>query len=116
MYTILMDALCLDCYSDLLLNEEVNIEAAVESIVGVLLLDFFGEVIAIDGVRLVCVPATPGQPSQHWLQVQATSSGEEVDMPIDLLEIRLDEAVCCALLEHFHIVIINVIDVQLAAQ
>lgn len=112
MHTILMDALCLDCYSDLLLNEGASIEAVVESIVGLILLDFLGGVIAINGVKVICIPATLGRLSEHWLQVHATSFNEDIAMPLDLLTIKLDEAICCALLDHFHIVVINAIDVQ----
>jgi hypothetical protein len=112
MYTILMDALCLDCHSELLLNAGANIEAIVESTLALVLLDFFGEVVVIEGVRVIGAPITLNQPTQHLLQIHATSLNEALEMPVDLLEARLEEAICCALLEHFHTVVINAIDVQ----
>jgi hypothetical protein len=112
MHTILMDALCLDCHSELLLNTGANIEAVVESTIALILLDFLGEVVVIEGVKVIGAPATLNQSAQHLLQVQATNSNETIEMPIDLLEARLEEAICCALLEHFHTVVINAIEVQ----
>lgn len=116
MYTMLMDVLCLDCYSDLLLNQGANIEMVVESTIGLLLLDFLGGVITIEKVLATCVPATLNQLSEHRLHMRATSSSEGIDMSLDLLTARLDEAICCALLDHFHIVVMNVVDVQPQAQ
>lgn len=111
MYTILMDALCLDCHSELLLSEETDNEAVIESVIALILHDFFGD-IAIEGVKMIDVPATHGQSSQHLLQVHASSSNEIIALPIALLEARLEEVICCALLEHFHTVVINAIDVH----
>ncbi len=110
MYTILMDALCLDCQSALLLSEDVNNEAAIESLLALILLDFFGD-IAIDEVNVTVAPATSDQPSLHALHLQASSARNTLDTPLTLLEARLEEAICCALLEHFHTVVINAVEV-----
>ncbi len=113
MYTILMDALGLDCHSDLLLQQGANIEPVVEDIAGMILLDFLGEVITMQDVRAHCiVPATADQSSSYHLQVRATSSSESVTLSTAELEFKLEEAITCALLEHFHIVVIHSIDVQ----
>ncbi|HEX7733779.1 MAG TPA: hypothetical protein VF458_02915 [Ktedonobacteraceae bacterium] len=109
MQRILMDALCLECYSDLLLEERANIETIIEGMIGLILLDFLGEGIVIDGIKVICTPATT-RPSQYWLHMQATSANAAIDIQADLLEARLEEAICCALLEHFHTVVINSID------
>jgi hypothetical protein len=106
-----MDALCLECHSELLLSEGVNIEAALESILALLLLDFFGDVV-IDGVKVIYASTSPNQSAQFWLYIQATSSNGTIEMPIALLEVKLEEAISCALLEHFHIVVINAINVS----
>jgi hypothetical protein len=111
MYTALIEALGLDCHSDLLLNKEVIIEAVVESVVGMILCDFFGE-IAIGEVKVIFVPATCQQTSIHWLRVLATCSNETIETPVDLLQARLEHVISCELLEHFHIVVINNIDVH----
>ncbi|HEY0755065.1 MAG TPA: hypothetical protein VGD98_13995 [Ktedonobacteraceae bacterium] len=110
MQTILMDVLCLDCHSDQFLKEGANIEAAVESMIALILLDFLGGEIVIEHIRVSCSLATLTQPSQHWLQMYATSANTACAIPVNALEVRLEEAICCALLEHFHIVVINRID------
>jgi len=116
MQRILVDALCSDCYSDLLLKEGANIEAVIESTIGLILLDFLGEGIVIEGVKVICIPATANQPMQHWLSIQATSSNAAISLPIVTLEVRLEETICCALLEYFYTVVVNTIEVSLLVQ
>ncbi len=116
MYTFLMDALCLECHSDLLLTEGANIEAVVESIVGLILLDFLGSVIAFDEVTVSQDPARPGQAAEYRLRIRATSFNKDTSLSPARLAVKLDEAICCALLEHFHTVVIDALDVQAFAQ
>ncbi len=111
MYTILVDALCMDCHSEQLLNQAAVIEMSVESMIGLILFDFLGE-IAMGEVRVIFEPATCDHPSIHWLRVQATAFNEMIETPIDLLQARLEHAISCELLEHFHIVVINAVDVE----
>lgn len=111
MYSILIDALCLDCYSEQFLIEGANIEALMENIVALVMLDFFGDV-TIKGIRAIYVSATPGQSSSYHLIIQAASFNGTIDVPLDTLELRLEEAISCVLLDHFHTVVINAIDVQ----
>lgn len=116
MQRILMDALCLDCHSDLLLNEGANIETVIEGMLALILLDFFGEGIVIESIKVICTPATTNQPLQHWLLLQATSSNPAHSLSLEMLEARLEEAICCALLDHFHTVVIHAIDVHPTTQ
>lgn len=111
MYLLLIQVLCLECHSVQLLQEETSKEAVIESLIGLLLYDFLGEV-AIDEVRLTHIPASSDQDAHYWLQVRATGLNEELAMPIPLLEARLEEAICCALLEHFHIVVIDTVEIR----
>lgn len=115
MYTFLMDALCLECHSDLLLTEGANIEAVVESIVGLILLDFLGGVITLDELVISQIPSACEQTTDYRLRVRATSFNEGADLSLDLLAVKLDEAICCALLAHFHTVVIDTLDVQASA-
>jgi hypothetical protein len=116
MYTFLMDALCLECHSDLLLTEGANIEAVVESTVGLILLDFLGGVIAFDELTVSQSSTAPRQVAEYRLRIRATSFNEDKDLSLERLAVKLDEAICCAFLEHFHIVVIEAIDVQASAQ
>lgn len=110
-YTILIDALCLDCHSDLLLSEGAIIEVILESIAGLILLDFFGDLV-MRWLKVDVHPATASQPMRHHLQLQATSSSETVAMPLDLLQARLEEAISCALLEYYEAIEIKAVDVR----
>jgi hypothetical protein len=111
MYTILVDALCMDCHSEQLLNRAAVTEGVVESIIGLILFDFLGE-IAMGEVRVIFEPATDDHPSIYRLRVPATGLNEMIETPIDLLQARLEHAISCELLEHFHTVVINAVDVE----
>lgn len=110
MYTILIDTLCLHGHSEQLPARRADIEIFVENSIAVILLDFFCHV-GIDTVSLRELPATCCQPSSYSLHMQATGSTTTSESPLDLLELRLEEAIGCALAEHFHTVVIHAIDV-----
>lgn len=109
MYKILMDVLCLEGYSEILPGDAENTELVIEDLVALILLDIFGLVV-VDGVRATCSPATATQQPCCTLEVQATCSTETPHTPtvsLALLAAKLENALCCALIELFSTVLIN---------
>ena len=114
MYRILMDVLCLDGYSEVLPGNAENTELVIEDLVALILLDIFGMVV-VDGVQVVSSPASATQQAYYTLQVQAACSAEEIGAPaasLVLLEARLENALCCALIELFSTVLVNKLTVR----
>ena len=114
MYRILMDVLCLDGYSEVLPGNAENTELVIEDLVALILLDIFGMVV-VDGVQVVSSPASATQQAYYTLQVQAACSAEEMGAPatsLALLEARLENALCCALIELFSTVLVNKLTVR----
>ena len=109
-----MDVLCLDGYSEVLPGNAENTELVIEDLVALILLDIFGMVV-VDGVQVVSSPASATQQAYYTLQVQAACSAEEIGAPaasLVLLEARLENALCCALIELFSTVLVNKLTVR----
>jgi hypothetical protein len=109
MYKILMDVLCLEGYSEVLPGDAENTELVIEDLVALILLDIFGTVV-VDGVRVICSPASATQQACCTLQVQAACATEMRSMPevsLALLAAKLENALCCALIELFSTVLVN---------
>ncbi len=111
MYSIRMDVLCLEGYSEVLPGNAENTALVIEDLVARILLDIFGMVV-VDGVQITLFPASATQQAYYILQVQATCSSEEVNMSastasLALLEATLENAICCALIELFSAVLVN---------
>lgn len=109
MYKILMDVLCLEGYSEVLPGDIENTELVIEDLVALILLDIFGMVV-VDGVHVACSPTREMQQSGCTLQIQATCSTETTSTPVTslaLLAARLEDTLCCALIELFSAVFIN---------
>lgn len=109
-----MDVLCLDGYSEVLPGNAENTELVIEDLVALILLDIFGMVV-VDGVQVVSSPASATQQAYYTLQVQAACSAEEMGAPatsLALLEARLENALCCALIELFSTVLVNKLTVR----
>jgi hypothetical protein len=111
MYTIHIDALCSDCNSPQLLGQATVREGMLESMLGLILLDFCGAVI-IHEVKVQFEPASGNQPSHCRLEITATCSHEIAGIPLDLLQVRLEQAISCELLSHFETVVINAVDIE----
>lgn len=117
MYNISMDLHCLEGYSEILPEDAEHTELVIEDLVALILLDIFGTVV-VDEVRVACLPTTPGRQACCELHVQATCATEEAEaMAITpaLLEARLENAICCALIELFSTVLVNRLVVRHAA-
>lgn len=109
MYRILMDVLCLEGYSEILPGDTENTELVIEDLVALLLLDIFGAVV-VDGVSVTCSPASELHQSGYIFQIQAACSVDTTSaptIPLALLAARLEDALCCALIELFSTVLIN---------
>ncbi len=114
MYRIRMDVLCLEGYSEVLPGNAENTELVIEDLVALILLDTFGMVI-VDGVRVTSSPVSAAQQAYYALQVEAACSSEEPISPtssLALLESRLENAICCALIELFSTVLVNKLTVS----
>lgn len=114
MYEICMDVLCLEGYSEMLPGNAENTELVIEDLVALILLDVFGMVM-VDGVRATSSPASGTQQAYYVLQVEAACSSEESILPttsLALLEARLEDAICCALIELFSTVLVNKLTVR----
>ncbi len=104
-----MDVLCLEGYSEVLPGNAENTELVIEDLVALILLDIFGTVV-VDGVNVTCSPASATQQACCTLQVQAACSVEATSVPkvsLALMEAKLENALCCALIELFSTVLMN---------
>ncbi len=109
MYKIMMDVLCLGGYSEILPDDVENTELVVEDLVALILLDLFG-MVAVDGVNVTYFPADSKQQSSCTLQVHAACSIEgtsALEASLETLEARLENAICCSLIELFNTVLMN---------
>lgn len=109
-----MDVLCLDDYSEMLPGDVENSELLIENLVALILLDLF-DVVVIDGVNVTCLPMTRTRQTLCVLQVRAVCSIETVNSPVNAperLEARLENAVCCALIELFSTVSMKAVRVH----
>jgi hypothetical protein len=98
-----MDILCLDGYSEVLPSEVEYTEMVLESLVALILMDFF-EIVVINKVRVICNVATSALQPLCRLQVEARCPFEAMRIPVtslDVLEMKLENAFCCALIELF---------------
>ena len=113
MYGILMDVCCLCSRSEALPDREECVERAIENLITLALLNLFeSALIVIEGIRVVCLPATLTRPALCSFQAQAVCSQTITGVPADMLEVRLEATLSCALLERFSAVIVNTISVQ----
>lgn len=109
-----MDVLCLDGYSEMLPGNVENTELVIEDLVALILLDLF-DVVVIEGVNVTCLPATCTRQTLCSLQVQAICLTEMINAPVhspERLEVRLENAVCCALIELFSAVSMRAVRVR----
>lgn len=109
MYRILMDVFCLEGYSEILPEEGENTELVIEDLVALILLDIFGTVV-VDGVSVTCSPASATQQACCALQVQAVCAAETAsisEVSLALLAARLENALCCTLIELFSTILVN---------
>lgn len=114
MYRIRMDVFCLEGYSEVLPGNAENTELVIEDLVALILLDIFGMVI-VDGVRVTSSPASAARQAYYALQVEAACSSEDaisLTASQALLEARLENAICCALIELFSTVLVNKLTVS----
>lgn len=103
MLRITMDMLCLDGYSEALPGEVEYTELVLESLVALILMDF-SEIVVINKVRVICNVATSARQPLCLLQVEAICPVEAMRLPVnslDVLEMKLENALCCALIELF---------------
>jgi len=111
MVRILMDVCCLNSYSEPSTGKEEHLDLVIEDLVALALLDLF-ELAEIEGIRVFCQPAAATRPALCSFQAQASCPLETINLPLASLEARLEDALSCALLRHFSIVIINTLHVQ----
>lgn len=114
MYRITMDVLCLDGYSEMLPSDVENTELVMEDLVARTLLDLF-EVVVVDGVKVTYLPATRTRQSLCSLQAQVVCPADGAIVPVvslELLEAKLENAICCALIELFSTVFMNTMSVR----
>ncbi len=111
MYRILMDVCCWQDHAETPSHKEVSMELAIENLIALILLDLF-EVIVIEGLRVVCLPATLFRPALCSFQMQAACSEILVALSADSLESKLEDILSCALLERFSTVMIDTISVR----
>ena len=98
-----MDILCLDGYSEALPGEVEYTELLLEGLVGLIFIDLF-ESVAINQVRVICNVATSVRQPLCLIQVEAICPVEAMSLPtnsLDVLEMKLENAFCCALIELF---------------
>jgi hypothetical protein len=106
-----MNVLCLDGYSEVLCDDRESTELVLESLVASLLVEFFDTVI-VDQVGISHMPATsPGQ-SLREIQFEAICAAREACWPLETLEIQLENALCCALIELFSDIHVHTIHVH----
>lgn len=113
MLKIMMDMLCLDGYSEVLPGEVEYTEMLLESLVALIFMDFF-ESVVINEVRVICNVAMLGQQPLCRLQVKAVCPIEAVRVPVkslDFLEMKLENALSCALIELFSNIQMHKVDV-----
>ena|SRR5437660_3752600 len=109
MYQISMNLLCLGRYSEVFLDEAEHTELIVEDLVSLILLDLCGVVI-IDEVKVTCTPITSHWQAQCLIQLSATCHTENAAEPassLTTLEAKFENAISCALLELFDVVLVN---------
>jgi hypothetical protein len=109
-----MDVLCLDGYSEALPGDGEHTELVIEDLVALILLDLFDAVV-VDGVEVTCLPKTQNRQSLCSLQVRAVCPTEAASTPaesLETLEARLENALCCSLIELFSTVLINTVSVR----
>ena len=111
MFRILMDVCCLHSYSESLTGKEENMELVIEDLVALILLDLF-ELAEIECIRVCCQQAAATRLALCSFQAQASCPLETMSLSLASLEARLEDALSCALLQHFNIVIINTINVH----
>lgn len=98
-----MDILCLDGYSEALPDGAEYTELVLESLVALILMDF-SEIVVINKVRVICNVATSARQPLCLLQVEAICPVEAMHSPVsslDVLEMKLENALGCALIELF---------------
>ena len=103
MLRIMVDMLCLDGYSEVLPGGVEDTELVLESLVALILMDF-SEIVVINKVRVICNVATSARQPLCLVQVEAIYPVETVHVPVnslDTLEMKLENALCCALIELF---------------
>ena len=109
-----MDVLCLDGYSEALPGDGEHTELVIEDLVALILLDLFDAVV-VDRVEVTCLPKTQNRQSLCSLQVRAVCPTEAAGTPaesLETLEARLENALCCSLIELFSTVLINTVSVR----
>ena len=109
MYRIGMDIQCLDGFSEILPQDVENTECVVEDIVSLVLLDMFGMVI-IDGVTITYVPVSSTKPSHCSIQVDAVcplSAFAKGPRSLETIELAVEDAISCVLIQLFGAVVIN---------
>lgn len=111
MFRILMDVCCLNSYAEPLPGKGESIELVIENLVALVLVDLF-ELVEIEDIRVFCQPAAATRPALCSFQVQASCPLEAMHLPVASLEARLEDAISCALLQHFSLVIVNAISVH----
>lgn len=110
MFRIFMDICCLNNHPEPLPDTGEYMERVIETLVFPLLPGLF-EVVEIEGSKVRCLPAAATQPALCSLQMWAGCPLETLSQSIDVLEARLEEAISCALLQLFSLVIVNTISV-----
>lgn len=110
MYRILIDICCMHDCSKILPRDRESFELVIEDLLGLTVLDFF-EGVKIEEVRVLCLSPADNKHLLCAFQVQATCAKKIVEASLESLEIRLENVVCCTLLELFSLVMINTISI-----
>lgn len=111
MYRILMDVCCWLDHAEASSHKEGSMDLAIENLIALILLDLF-EVVVIEDLRVICLPATLSRPALCSFQMQAACSEILVALSADSLESKLEDILSCALLERFSTVMIETISVR----
>jgi hypothetical protein len=110
MFRIFMDVCCLNNHFEPLPSTGESMERVIERLVFPLLPGLF-EVVEIEGTRVSYQPVVATQPGLCSFQMWAGCPLEILSQSVDVLEARLEEAISCALLQLFSLVIVNTVSV-----
>lgn len=116
MLRITVNILCQDGYSEVFPEADYT-ESFLEGLVTLRLMEFF-EFIKIEGVSVTCVSVMSTGRQICLLSLDASGQPLSSDAP-DVLELRLEDALCCALIELFsriHVLTLHVCHEEEVAQ
>ena len=101
---------CLDSYAEIIVGEPDTIECLVESLISVILIDHF-DTVKMEEVAVRFMYDADEEQCVWKLGVTALGTTSSSEHSLDMLELVLEDRICCLLVELFGLVIADTIEI-----